>query len=723
LAVAFAALGVLALPARAQDPPPEKTRHENVVTPEAKAAIDRFNRLVYVADRHGLRSCAGVLVPVGFASDERSPFEWKPPGLADLRLAGPVARELSAARLWAWAFRIPVYLALHPDGIFDYAEFDARIAHEQDGLTTLAVTEYEQGSVLSSDEFVFDREGLLTKRVHGVPGGSTSQAYTATYTYAKVGDAYCLAGMQFTAAKPSAARYVCTLRYAEVAGFHLLESYDVTVLTEAAVRRKFTFRVADLAVNGESVALLKSEKHVNRVTPEARAALDRHAGLVYRASDQGLRTATATLLPNRGRVEVEDGRIRVTASGAPDDPQAVANARFCEFALGLALSGPLLVERREFDAEFVDRSGRRVLAVTEYDGGAVLWRKEAVLDHRGLVVSLSVRGPEAASPQSEYRFGWRQMGDRWQVQRFELWESRAPAHYDVAFTFADAAGMSLPASLAMNVTNVGPTNGTIDFALSDLVVNGKPVALPKSERHANVVTPEAQKLLDAYRRAAYAARYHGLVTASGVLVVATSVEEEVGRFSYCFPGTLRLTLAPNVKAGTPQAQAVEGIATFALLAGFGQMGTVEGAEYDARVSDRDGRKVLEMVECRAGVRTATVDMVMNAAGLPGRIRRREGADPDRPTDDFVIELEWEPAGEESRIRTCVVIPTAAQATRNTYALRYAVAEGILVPIGFDRTYVVDGETHKERWRFDDLVVNGKKVALPKPDAQPAGGGK
>jgi hypothetical protein len=46
-----------------------------------------------------------------------------------------------------------------------------------------------------------------------------------------------------------------------------------------------------------------------------------------------------------------------------------------------------------------------------------------------------------------------------------------------------------------------------------------------------------------------------------------------------------------------------------------------------------------------------------------------------------------------------------------------------VPIGFDRTYVVDGETHKERWRFDDLVVNGKKVALPKPDAQPAGGGK
>lgn len=66
LAIAFAATV-----ARAEDPPSPPAKHENRISPGAKAAMDRFRALVNRPEDQALTSVRGAFVPMGIKPRDR----------------------------------------------------------------------------------------------------------------------------------------------------------------------------------------------------------------------------------------------------------------------------------------------------------------------------------------------------------------------------------------------------------------------------------------------------------------------------------------------------------------------------------------------------------------------------------------------------------------------------------------------------------------------------
>jgi hypothetical protein len=269
-------------------------------------------------------------------------------------------------------------------------------------------------------------------------------------------------------------------------------------------------------------------------------------------------------------------------------------------------------------------------------------------------------------------------------------------------------------------TNVPGVPGSAAFSIDDFVLNDAKVALPKVVLHENSVTPEAQTLMDAYARIVDRPIAHGLVTASGDVVPAG--EKPVRRrFSFTAPLFLAVTLPPPVKNDSPEGRAVAASTRLALLLAIDGIRLAESLEYDARVVERDGVRVLEVVEFKSGARSATSEFTFDADGLVATLRRRDGADPAAPTSDVAFRFEWEKSDGSCRVRAAEL---TVGFTRKRYEIGRSKIDGVDFVTSYSVVVVENGTSTTFRYCVEDLVLNGKKVEASKPAADPpTDGGK
>ena len=726
-------LAALTAAARGQEPPPAKAKHENKITPGASEAIEKFTKLVYCADRAGLETCSGALVPIGFTSRERSSFRWDPPDGSKVRVADAISAEMKAAGMWQWTVRGAVYMALHPDGLLDYAEFDARIAQRKDRITTLAMTEYEDGKELSSDEFVLNADGLVTTRIHHAAKESSSQAFTATYSYAKVGDAYCVAAMEFVTDEPTPARYAVTLRYADVADVHLPVSYDIDVTPKAGAPRKITFHVADLVVNGKPVVLSAPWKHVNRVSPEAQVAMERYARLVYRPTDHGLQTISGTMAapgtPSSSRRRFEfraGGHVRVEENERPNaTPQFRAGNRLAlSIALEATLVGLPLVEGDEYDAEFRDIEGVRTLVVTRFLDGVKDRADTFVFEDSGLVRAFGVGGGDTGSPlRLRIDLAWQPLGDRFRIETIalamEVTQTSEATRVGYELTYAELRGIQLVTSYS--TTFSGVLDGKVvsehgNISLSDVVVNGVKVDSPSPAIHEARISPEARTAIERYLQRRYVPAVHGLRSLSGQIVATWTDEPRPPRFTYSPADHVVVKLPEDVDPGAPAGQQILASYEFPLILALDGMEVAGGPEFDAGFVERGGVRLLEIAGYEKGRRTETRELDFDGNGLIASSTLKYGEDPATSVIAAQFRFTWQKTGDLFRIVRADILrkDETGAATRTVVALTYSRLDGVDVPTAFTFTRTEKGETKTYAYALRDLVVNGKKVETPAP---------
>jgi len=160
VAAALAVLTALATAARAEDPPPAKAKHENKVTPEAKAAMEKYARLVYRPTDHGLVSLSGAIVQAGAGDAKPRPFSFKAGGHLDVESAPGVDPASGRAKMGQFMLGAPLEATLAGISLTDGDEYDAQFV-DRDGVRTLLVTQYGDGRERSASSFTFDANGLV----------------------------------------------------------------------------------------------------------------------------------------------------------------------------------------------------------------------------------------------------------------------------------------------------------------------------------------------------------------------------------------------------------------------------------------------------------------------------------------------------------------------------------------------------------------------------------
>jgi len=477
---AFVVLAV-GVAARAEDPPP--TKHVNVVTPEARAAIERYVKLVYRPAEHGLSSVSAVLAyPDGSASPGR--FRFVPPtrvafepGAAPVPVTNPVA---------ALQFRLPLRAAFEGMPLIEEAEHDAEIV-EKDGAKWLVVTSFINGGKDRTDEFAFDAAGLLAKARPGLSLPEGAPQPEISFAWSDVSGLHRVEAMELSMGDAShAVAWKFRLAYSDVLGVNLLTSFttDLSARDGGKDAHKFAPVLLDaLVVNGSPVDVPRPGVHRNRVSPDAKAAIDAYARLVYRPVDRGLVSATGTIACDEtSSAKFDYHAPNALAVWATRDARQAAPLH--RVALLAALDGVRIVETYEFDADFVGEGAARVLRVVEYKGDVKTATVDYSLDAAGLVTSLRRRGGvDPAAPTSDLttRVTWAICGKLRRVESCDVIagppDSTALSHF--AFRYAAIDGIELPVAYVRTDVQSGKDAKAVTYRLEALVVNGKAASPPK----------------------------------------------------------------------------------------------------------------------------------------------------------------------------------------------------------------------------------------------------
>jgi hypothetical protein len=682
---------------------PTPWKHENVVSPEAKAAIEKYMKTTYRPAEHGLKSAAGVVASNLADAQARIDFKFEPPGA--VAASTPADMRPSHALLFV---KMPLRMAWEGFALPGAAEYDADVV-VKDGRHVLVLTTFRLGKKVATSEYAFDDEGLL---VSARQDGESE----LRFAWGGAGDRRRIERVTMESPTPKGTGlYTCSLVYADVGGLQAPVSYSVEGTTAGVRQYLISARVENLVVDGKKVDVVDPSAHVNVVTPEAKAALEAFAKLAYRTNEHGFRSASGTLAPGGIRFDVTPQGAVVRPPEIDPGGTWASVGRGVQPMLGFAYNGVAIVDSPQHDAEFVEQQGRRVLVVTTYRAGSPVAKSESVFDERGLLVSMRSTSLGESSSKTEMRLAWTDVAGQWQLERMECWDASKPVHVTVALAFADVSGLHVPVSLKWMMSNVPGVKRPLLLAVEGFVLNGAPVASPKVALHDNQVTPEAESLMSAYARLVYRPVEHGLIAASGD-VVPEGPKPLRRRFSFFAPLFLSVTLPPEGKPDSPDGRAMAASTRLALLGAIDALRVSESLEYDARVVERDGARILEVVEYRAGARTATSEAAFDAAGLVATLRRREGADPAAPTSDVTYRLEWEKAGDVSRVRGIDLSVGAAEArAHKRYAYSYATIDGIQFVTAYTVAFSESGSAEKlYRYLIEDLVLNGKKVAPAKP---------
>lgn len=493
--LAVALLAALPAVARAEDPPAAPPKHENRISPEAKAAMEKFRSLVYRPEDHGLVSVTFDAVPIGFESRDRLRIEYVPP--ADLRVTLPpvLDREMRRSGMWPWTVKGVLYLAFDVPGMFDYAEIDADLVRRGDECVITA-TEYEDGKRSSSDDFVLRADGLVTRRVHRAEEGSASTNFTATFTWVRHADLDCLAAFDVTLDVPNLERHVFTLRYTDVAGVHLPTSCEMTYAAKDAAPKTFSFFVDGLVLNGKKVDLPTPWKHVNNVSPEAMVAMERYAKLVHRPTEHGLVSLSGKIVAQgaesskpRGFSFKAAGHVGVeSAPGADPNAGGTRMGRvMLGFPLEATLAGIPVADGGEYDAAFVERDGGRALVVTNYKDGAKKRIDEFTFDATGLLSSAAIgtRAPGGGIAM-KMQLSWEASGERHRIRAIDwtagLDGGAGSMRMQYELEYGEVGGIAMVTSYTLAASGAAGDQSLArkaTFRLADLLLNGKKVESPK----------------------------------------------------------------------------------------------------------------------------------------------------------------------------------------------------------------------------------------------------
>jgi len=479
-------------------------------------------------------------------------------------------------------------------------------------------------------------------------------------------------------------------------------------------------------------------RHENKVSAEAKAAIEQYQRLVYRPGDRGLLSLSAALAADGGpppvwRIDFKPPRsfgFGPTPGARPTPVQSKMSIIQLQAPLRAGLMGMPLWDGDEYDAEVVDRGGVKTLVVTEYHGAAKGSTSEFVFDAAGLLATATPTPDASFHPV--VKITWERVGDLNRIVGVEMTaaDGAQSMHTKAALSYATVAGVELLTSFttSFTATERGTTrqvNGTI--RLVDVVVNGKSVELPKPKKHENQISPEARAAMDAYAKLVYRPAEHGLVSMSGSIVSeGTTPPQAFHVFEFRAPNAVSIAPAAAAPPDTPGVKAGAAFHRFALLAALDGVRIGETTELDAKFVGEGGARTLQVVEYVAEARSATVEFAVDARGLVTSLRRRGGADPAAPTSDVTIRVTWGKFGTLWRVESADLVSGPPETTTfSHFAFQFATVGGCSVPTSYVRTHVETGKDAKvHAYRVEDLVVNGRKAEMPKaPVDPPTDGGK
>jgi hypothetical protein len=708
--------------ARADDSgaaPPAK--HVSQVTPEAQAAIERFGRIAYRPQDHGMQSVKGSVVPFGFKTRDRLEFDLAAPDFVNVRIPSAIDREMRSADFWTWTAKDALYLAFDAPGMFEYDEMDASIV-VRDGVTVIEATEYTDDKVTSTDEFSIGAEGLPTRRVHRAANGSDAPNYTQTYSWTKVGDQDCVSGMEIRLDEEKSNRYVCSLEYSDVAGIRLVTSFAVEYTASGAAPRTFTFRIADLVVNGAPANLPAPWRHVNHVTPEAKAAIERMRGLSDRPADRGLKSFAGEVVA----VGWQTKERTTFAFTAPDQydrtiPAALRDemsrlhveSQIVAGPVGLGVS-PEWIEFDELDAEVADRDGTRTILVAEFNEGELVRRREYATDAAGLVARQQCRsatGQHGDDYTSTYT--WSKSANGWRLTGVDkVFEDEHPQSYSSSIEYASVGGFELPVSWTVTYALDPKTMKRFRFFVDAAVVNGVKADLPRPWIHERRVSPEAKAMLDRWDSLVYRPTDHGLASASLDLVAVGTRTPTRTTFEIAPPSHVAVTRHTGLSTGPgdPRIQSIAlGVAVFGIPFTFAD-------DADMDVAERGGVRVLVVTAFRDGLKMSEVEVALDDEELPAALTVHDVSESGDPSVTMTLRPVWSAAGAPRRVdklTTSVKLPNGN--AEIDYTFHRAEIAGFDLPTSVDSAFSsVPTGVVRCTFRVENVVVNGKAVDVPAP---------
>lgn len=717
---------LLAASARAEDPPAEKPRHEYKTAPAAQAAIERYKRLVYRPEDHGLKSVKGSLVCVGFRSHARPTFEFVPPGELKSVVPPELEKEMDGANVVDGVIRTPLLAGLYVSDFVDFDRCDKELV-EREGKTLLLFTDFDGDRPTHKQEFTLDADGLVAQWRSRPDEAPSAHGFTTTYSWMRFGDLSCVAGIDAVLENERPSSYACTISYADVNGVHLPVSWSMTYVSDLKTSRRLTFYVDDLVVNGEKVDLPKPWLHENKVTPEAQAALDRFKALVDKPADHGVTSATFDLVVGSGadapRASYEfsaPGKVKpVSSTGSRSGP---ADPAMQALALSAAFSGLPIDEDGQRDAEIVSQGGGAALVLTTYRDGAMAASVECPLNADGLPSAITYRDdPDSGgSPAFSIRLEWGLVDGRWRVERAEATpkvEGKS-ARISMTFHYGDVAGVQLLESYDMLVSSVATGDVHAIVRVENLAVNGAPASFVGRARHENHVTDAAKAAIERFASLVYRPADHGFARIRGDLVTGGEPPRR-HRFSVFGPLAV-VELANGIAAESGPGRVATSELRTPLLCAYATTGLVGGQEYDADVVQEDGRNIVRGECFREGVRTTSMEIVLDATGLAASARVttfKETGEAESATD---TKYAWEKTGDKWRVagvETVVYAPAdlTKPLRRNAYALRYVEVDGMQLLGSFSVAEAVPGKSGSIfTLHVDNAFLNDKPVDVPRP---------
>jgi hypothetical protein len=251
--------------------PAKPARHENKISPEAKALFAKFKKLAYSAVDHGLKDLSGtVRMEMQAAGAESGGMAGMQPMGLEWSLTFKLPREIELKNKGEGSPIIPPqHQAQMRDavkavisrmfGFFvpgDDEEFDAEVV-STDGKTTLVVTVYKGETKLSVTETAVSELGLPGSFVATVTaaagaGAMANMRSEGKFLFEKEGEKFRFSGMDVTSPNPVEMRVV----WGEVGGFKLATKWAMKVDTPMG-KMTLAYAFADLTINGKAVDLPK----------------------------------------------------------------------------------------------------------------------------------------------------------------------------------------------------------------------------------------------------------------------------------------------------------------------------------------------------------------------------------------------------------------------------------------------------------------------------------
>jgi hypothetical protein len=242
-------------------------------------------------------------------------------------------------------------------------------------------------------------------------------------------------------------------------------------------------------------------KHENKISDEAKALFEKLSKTVNGPLQKGVKEVDGTIttetprgatamkftVKSPGVVTVEpvagEGGGKGQGGGKGGGMRGGRGAGGVDNVIAYAFGIFRPAEDAEFDAEIVKKDGKDVLSLTKFRNGEQTEHRDITVDANGLVVSAAVAGtmPRPDGQKVEFKneaaYTWTKNGDSYRLDKVE---TKGERNTTLEFTYADAGGVSLPASWKMTIAGKdGAAGAAIETKVGDLVVDGKKVEAPK----------------------------------------------------------------------------------------------------------------------------------------------------------------------------------------------------------------------------------------------------